>query len=253
MLLSQPPVVPVPPAIPNCCPGPGTPSPTPPTPFVIPANPYWHQLRGPAQLRVGARVTFYASEAPTGAELCYQHGTSSKKCVYDEYDFWELRIQRGSTQYLTLRRHGKTVDRLVYRTSTRRGPSRADPTRGGADARRSPGTTSLTPALSAIPAARARPRSAVTILPARASTAATNARGPSRHDPLRTVPAQHPRPADAVSHNCVIETGGRRWLRADSVEAERFSVSATSQRRDSREVDCGVQGLSSFSCRGEDR
>jgi hypothetical protein len=89
------------------------PSPLPPTP--VPPISYAGALFGPDRVKVGQTVTLYARADVPPATLCYQHGTSSKQCVYSKWGFWELRIKPSRDQYFTLRVAGKVYARLVYR------------------------------------------------------------------------------------------------------------------------------------------
>ncbi len=75
---------------------------------------YAGSLYGPPHVNVGRIARLYAPNDPP-ATLCYQHGTSAKRCVYSKWGFWELRIQPSRDQYFTLRVGGKVVARLVYR------------------------------------------------------------------------------------------------------------------------------------------
>lgn len=67
-------------------------------------------IQGPAGVYVGERAHLSYPEA---AQLCYQPGTAAKRCSAVASD-WHVTIRRGSTQYFTVRLHGKVVARLVY-------------------------------------------------------------------------------------------------------------------------------------------
>jgi hypothetical protein len=109
VIYRQPPTVPVGP--PPCCPT--RIGPEPPPGFSLSVR---GRLKAGQTLQVSEVAGRDEGYAPQPATLCYQHGTSRKRCASGAlYQPWTVVVLPGRQQYLTLQVGGKTVARVVYR------------------------------------------------------------------------------------------------------------------------------------------
>jgi hypothetical protein len=69
-------------------------------------------LNGPQSLRIGTQAFFWGTFGPH--TLCYKHGSSAIRCRQSRFGGFYVDVLPGRDQYVTLRRSGEVISRLVY-------------------------------------------------------------------------------------------------------------------------------------------